>query len=210
MITIQMTLLLLLLLLFLVQSSGDFSEFFLDQRVSEDLRTILSHEPINIAEKNYPGGKIIVSFVNGIYHSTEDWRRISENLLEIFREAVAIDEHGKVHDKNHNETREQLRFDVEVRPFYNPSTGWWVGDLTQAASALIKRPSDHSTALKLAEHLRRCLADSQNGRILHLAHSGGAIITYLAAKYHLSVEERSRIDVVTFGGGRSITGNCWR
>jgi hypothetical protein len=43
------------------------------------------------------------------------------------------------------------------------------------------------------------------GRILHIAHSGGAIITYLAAKYHLSSEERSKIDVVTLGAGRSLT-----
>jgi hypothetical protein len=42
-------------------------------------------------------------------------------------------------------------------------------------------------------------------RILHLAHSGGAIVTYLAAKHHLSQEETDRIDVSTFGGGRSIT-----
>ena len=194
---LHLYLFLLFFILLPTLTPGDFSDFLLDQRVSEDLRTILSHEPIYIQEKNYPSGKIIVSFVNGIYHSTEDWTRISDNLLEIFREAVAIDEHGRIHDKNHNETQEQLRFDVEVRPFYNPSTGWWVGDLTQAASALIKRPSDHSTALQLAEHLRGCLADSENGRILHLAHSGGAIITYLAAKYHLSIEERNRIDVVT-------------
>jgi hypothetical protein len=43
------------------------------------------------------------------------------------------------------------------------------------------------------------------GRILHLAHSGGAILTYLAAKHHLTSAEKERIDVATFGGGRSIT-----
>ena len=38
-----------------------------------------------------------------------------------------------------------------------------------------------------------------------LINSGGAILTYLAAKYHLTKEETSRIDVVTLGGGKSIT-----
>ena len=44
-----------------------------------------------------------------------------------------------------------------------------------------------------------------SGRVLHLAHSGGAIMTYLAARYHLTEQETSRIDIATFGGGRSIT-----
>jgi len=41
--------------------------------------------------------------------------------------------------------------------------------------------------------------------VLHIAHSGGAILTYLAAKYHLTYAESNRIDVVTLGGGRSLT-----
>jgi hypothetical protein len=44
-----------------------------------------------------------------------------------------------------------------------------------------------------------------NGRILHIAHSGGAILTYLAAKHHLTAQETGRIDVVTLGGGKSLT-----
>lgn len=43
------------------------------------------------------------------------------------------------------------------------------------------------------------------GRVLHLAHSGGAILTYLAAKFHLTKDETDRIDIATFGGGRSLT-----
>jgi hypothetical protein len=41
--------------------------------------------------------------------------------------------------------------------------------------------------------------------LFSLAHSGGAILTYLAAKYHLNEDEKSRIDVISFGGGHSIT-----
>ena len=121
-------LLFFLLLSLAPYSSSDFSDFIIDQHVREDLRKILSSDHAHSSEKHYPGGKIIISFVNGIYHSTEDWKRISDDLLVIFREAIAVDEHGSTHDKNHHETLDQLRFEVEVRPFYHQSTGWGVGD----------------------------------------------------------------------------------
>jgi hypothetical protein len=61
-------------------------------------------------------------------------------------------------------------------------------------------------ARNLTLHIRHLLNDvGPNGRVLHIAHSAGAIITYLAAKYHLTNEEKKRIDVITFGGGHSIT-----
>lgn len=124
---------------------------------------------------------LAVSFVNGIYHSIDDWNRISGQLRDIF----------------------QVN---EIFPFYNPSSGWWVNDLSNAGYALIRRPNDFVTAQQLAAHLRKVLETVRdNGRVLHIAHSGGAILTYLAAKFHLSAEERARIDVTTFGGGRSLT-----
>lgn len=125
-------------------------------------------------------GLCVVSFVNGIYHSEEDWRRISDMLEDIFEE--------------------------EVRPFYNPSSGWWVKDATSAGFNLVLKPNDLSLARDLAEHLRKLLQElGTKGRVLHIAHSGGAILTYLAAKHHLTAWEKTRIDVLTFGGGRSIT-----
>ncbi|KAG5189534.1 hypothetical protein JKP88DRAFT_301534 [Tribonema minus] len=122
----------------------------------------------------------IITFVNGIFHSEEDWQRITEQLDDIFKQ--------------------------EVRAFYNPSTGWWVADLAGAGFDLVRRSDTHSVARALALHLREALELSgPRGRVLHLAHSGGALMTYLAAKYHLRAAERARIDVVTFGGARSIT-----
>lgn len=71
---------------------------------------------------------------------------------------------------------------------------------------LISQSNDLLLAKQLAEHLRNILNDLRpKGRVLHIAHSGGAILTYLAVKYHLTYAESSRIDVVTLGGGRSLT-----
>lgn len=121
-----------------------------------------------------------ISFVNGIYHTKEDCQRIKRILSE--------------------------KFNRRVLPFYNPTSGSWAADLTQAGIAIVNKPNNLEIARNLSIHLRSLLhAVGPNGRVLHLAHSGGAILTYLAAKYHLSVEETERIDVVCFGGGYSIT-----
>ena len=124
--------------------------------------------------------KTVVTFINGIYHSEEDWRRIAK-MLEDF-------------------------FEVEVLPLYNPTTGWWVGDATRAGYELVRSPADARMAYNLTNHLRMALeVVGPKGRVLHIAHSGGAILTYLSAKFHLTAAERQRIDVITMGAGRSIT-----
>ena len=125
-----------------------------------------------------------VSFVNGIYHTEEEWRNLTQSLSQVFED--------------------------QVRAFYNPSSGTaffnWVQDAARAGYELVRRPNDLDLAKRLAEHLRRVLQEvGPSGRVLHLAHSGGAILTYLAAKYHLTSQETDRIDLATFGGGRSIT-----
>lgn len=79
-------------------------------------------------------------------------------------------------------------------------------DATRAGYHLVLKPNDAETVYSLAIHLRTLLSElPPRGRLLHIAHSGGAILTYLAAKHHLTYSETSRIDVVTFGPGRSIT-----
>lgn len=124
---------------------------------------------------------VAVTFINGIYHTKEDWQRITRQL--------------------------QLTFRVDVKPFYNPSSGWWVKDISKAGFDLVLRPNDLFLAKGLADHFRDVLRqlDPALGRIFHIAHSGGAILTYLAAKHHLSRAESNRIDICTFGGGKSIT-----
>lgn len=38
----------------------------------------------------------------------------------------------------------------------------------------------------LGKHLAQAVEDVGWGRVLHIAHSGGALITYLAAQHHLT------------------------
>ena len=124
--------------------------------------------------------RTVICFVNGIHHSVEDCRIVATRLGEIFGD--------------------------EVRAFYNPSTGVWLSDVSRAGLELFTKPGDLIIAKGLALHLRKALKDvGTQGRVLHMAHSGGAIMTYLAAKHHLTRDETDRIDLVTFGGGRSIT-----
>ncbi|CAM9618317.1 unnamed protein product, partial [Choristocarpus tenellus] len=105
-------------------------------------------------------------------------------------------------------------FGHEIRAFYNPSSGWWITDASKAGYNLVRRPAkdnvaqgkSHYMASSLAKHLAKAVGDvGSRARVLHLAHSGGALLTYLAAKHHLSRRQMSQINAVTFGGARSLT-----
>ena len=115
---------------------------------------------------------------------------------------------------------------IQVRPYYNPSLGWWLKDLTRVSYMYIRSPTEDPVVTGLAKHLsmvracvrvcvracvqRGCRRPSHThnpalsplsptlllrdqvlrevgptGRVVHLAHSGGALLTYLVAKYHL-------------------------
>jgi hypothetical protein len=124
---------------------------------------------------------VAISFVNGIYHSLEECQNISKILGDSF-------------------------YGLNVHLFYNPTTGSWMKDATRAGFDLVLRSSDIVLAKELSLYFRSIFKELHpNGRIIHFAHSGGAILTYLAAKYHLTPDEISRIDIVTFGAGKSIT-----
>lgn len=121
-----------------------------------------------------------LSYINGIFHSMQDCDEIVEQIEGIFK--------------------------LKVNAYYLPSTGSWVQDVSKAGMILFTKPGNSVLVLGLTAHLRRLLNETApHGRVLHIAHSAGAIITYLAAKHQLSYEEKRRIDVVTLGGGRSIT-----
>lgn len=56
----------------------------------------------------------------------------------------------------------------------------------------------------LVEHLRAALAQvGRTGRVIHIAHSQGSVITWLAAQ-RLKPEECKRIEVISFGGAATI------
>jgi hypothetical protein len=57
----------------------------------------------------------------------------------------------------------------------------------------------------LADHLREHLAAvGKHGTVIHIAHSHGALITYLCTR-HLTVLERARIKIISIGGARSLS-----
>ena len=129
---------------------------------------------------HYEPKKVRLSYINGINYSEDECKGICKQIEAIFR--------------------------IKVHHVYLPSTGSWAKDLTTAAYTLYARPSNYALVDKLTIHLRRLLKEvGPNGRVLHIAHSAGAIITYLSAKYQLTYDERKHIDVICFGGGRSIT-----
>ncbi|CAN0503231.1 unnamed protein product, partial [Ectocarpus sp. 12 AP-2014] len=122
---------------------------------------------------------VVITYINGIFHSVPEWESITQQL--------------------------QALFGHEVRSFYNPSSGWWITDASKAGYHMLRKPANHTIAQALGDHLAQAVEDVGRGRVLHIAHSGGALITYLAAQHHLNRRQRDKIDVVTFGGARSIT-----
>jgi hypothetical protein len=57
----------------------------------------------------------------------------------------------------------------------------------------------------LVEHLRARLAEvGKSGKVIHIAHSQGSVITWLAAK-RLTPDECRRIEIISFGGAATIS-----
>ena len=75
-------------------------------------------------------------------------------------------------------------------------------DGIQASTQQMGRTS--SEVDSLVEHLRDALAEvGKSGRVIHIAHSQGSVITWLAAK-RLKAEECRRIEIISFGGAATI------
>ncbi|GMH61655.1 hypothetical protein TrRE_jg1740, partial [Triparma retinervis] len=80
----------------------------------------------------------------------------------------------------------------------------YVRDLTQCTQQL-RFGRETQEVVDLVCHLRElCKRTGRWGRVVHLAHSQGALITYLAAK-NLTKEERRKIEIICFGGAAAIT-----
>ena len=76
-------------------------------------------------------------------------------------------------------------------------------DLAQASTHQMGRITPEVDTL--VEHLRDALAAvGKRGRVIHLAHSQGSVITWLAAK-RLAADECRRIEIVSFGGAATIS-----
>jgi hypothetical protein len=78
----------------------------------------------------------------------------------------------------------------------------YLNDLTQAGTQKLGRITEEVTAL--VKHLKEAVAFvGKNGRVIHIAHSQGALITFLAAK-QLTPMEMNRIEIIAFGGAAAL------
>jgi len=78
----------------------------------------------------------------------------------------------------------------------------YLGDLTQAGTQKFGRITEEVNAL--VEHLKEAVACvGRKGRVIHIAHSQGALVTSLAAK-QLSALEMNQIEVLAFGGAAAL------
>mmetsp|Transcript_12012 Transcript_12012/g.17607 ORF Transcript_12012/g.17607 Transcript_12012/m.17607 type:complete len:332 (+) Transcript_12012:155-1150(+) len=92
---------------------------------------------------------------------------------------------------------------------FNPSamkntedTFGYAADLTQATTQKFGRITDEVNAL--VKHLKEAVLQvGKKGVVVHIAHSQGALLTYLAAK-QLSPLEMSKIEVIAFGGAAAL------
>lgn len=103
------------------------------------------------------------------------------------------------------ETISALFDNQNVHYFHNPTYGL-VSDVLW--TGWHKLGYDCAEALALAKVFREQIADlggvHSGGRILHLAHSHGALVTQIAAAA-LTEEEKAMIDVITFGPARLVS-----
>jgi len=127
-----------------------------------------------------------VSWINGIAHTPEDAKKTAEEIASLFG--------GSCIHYCHNPTSMRKPSD----------TVGYVKDLTQCTQQL-QFGKETKEVLDLREHLKKlCKRTGRYGKVVHLAHSQGALITYLAAK-ELTDEERRKIEVICFGGAAAIT-----
>ena len=129
--------------------------------------------------------KVRVTWINGIDHTSEDAIRLAKCISKAFG-------------------------DVNVHYVCNETAGFW-NDLAQAGMQKIAgRVTPEVKALAI--HFKKLIHDlggvDSGGKIIHLAHSQGAIITYLAKAY-LTSAELKMIDVITFGAAQVITSDSY-
>jgi hypothetical protein len=100
--------------------------------------------------------------------------------------------------------------DVNVDYCFNPSSmtseSDYIGffkDGIQASTHQMGRITPEVDSL--VDHLRTALAEvGKSGRVIHIAHSQGSVITWLAAR-RLKPEECRRIEIISFGGAATIS-----
>lgn len=99
---------------------------------------------------------------------------------------------------------------VPVDYCHNPSSmtseGDYIGFMKDAFEARTNQMGRITPEVDLlVEHIRRALLSvGRDGRVIHISHSQGSVLTWLAAK-RLTNDECSQIEIITFGGAATIT-----
>jgi len=96
--------------------------------------------------------------------------------------------HTRQHMEEGKEDIEKLFGGKKVEYFYNPTSmkgdedmRGYVADLTQAGTQKLGRIT--AEVNELVQHLKEALAQvGKKGKVIHIAHSQGALVTYLATK----------------------------
>ena len=125
-----------------------------------------------------------LTWVNGIGHNLEHMDLPTTVIRDLFG--------GSVPEFCHNPTAMTSEEDYMG----------YLGDLTQAGAQKLGRITAEVDSL--VAHLRAALGRvGESGKILHIAHSQGALITSLAAR-RLDAKEMGRIEVIAFGGAAAM------
>ena len=127
--------------------------------------------------------KVRITWVNGIGYAPEHMETDAHIISQHFRHPILFCHNptGMTHEEDYL---------------------GWMGDLTQAGTQKIGRITAEVDAL--VKHLQQAVAAvGPKGRVVHIAHSQGALITSLAAK-QLSPDELKRIQVLAFGGAAAL------
>lgn len=123
-------------------------------------------------------------WVNGIGYAA--------NHMDVEAPVISSYFGGKHVDYYHNPTAMTNEADV---------TGYYK-DLTQAGTQKLGRITQEVDGL--VRHLRDAVtAVGKHGRVVHIAHSQGALVTFLAAK-QLTLLEMNQIEVLAFGGAAAL------
>jgi len=128
--------------------------------------------------------KTRLTWVNGIGHNLDHMQEGEEFISKFFGNKKVIFCHnptGMAHDDD---------------------MMGYLGDLTQAGTQKLGRITVEVDSL--VKHLKEAIrAVGKKGRVIHIAHSQGALITALAAK-QLSPLEMNQIEVISFGGAAAL------
>lgn len=130
--------------------------------------------------------KTRLTWVNGIGYNTEH--------MELEAPVIARFFGGKKVEFYHNPTK--MVDEKDTKGYFS--------DLTQAGSQkYLGRITSEVNGL--VEHLKAAVrsVEKQNGIVVHIAHSQGALVTSLAAK-QLTPVEMSKIEVISFGGATPV------